>query len=219
MRKAEMEAHHDEYVELERDIRAMLADREFPAIFDVCKDAFPHFVPAIQYRRREGIEPQTPRFLAIDVICQYAPPLFEHRFLDSLLDFVTSTRILAKAETGYLSMVQAAVEREEAARRLWNHVERQPGTLRRDVAALLGLDRKVVDEIADIWDHLGVFTRHAADDPARLRLRSFLNVGAEGICATCGVRCKRAWESFLTRLRCPGCGAEGFFHITYADLQ
>ena len=76
MRKAELEAHHEAYAANEGDIRTMVANRAFPAVFGVCRDAFPHIVPTIQYRRREGIEPQTPEFLAFEVICRYAPPPF-----------------------------------------------------------------------------------------------------------------------------------------------
>ena len=219
MRKAEMEAHHDAYVEKEGDIRAMLADRQFPAVFDVCRAAFPDIVPAIQYRRREDIEPQTPMFLSFEVICKYAPPLFEHGVLDALLEFVSSTRILARAETGYLQMVEAAVERDEIARQFWNHLERQPGTLQRDVARILGHDEKAIDETAEVWEHLRLITRGPTDDSHRLSLRSCLDVEVEGLCHACGVRGRGRKESFLKPVRCQRCGAEGFYHIKYTDVE
>jgi hypothetical protein len=219
MRKAEMEAHHDAYTAKEGDIRAMLADRNFAAVFRVCTDSFSHIVPAIQYRRREGIEPQTPKFLAFEAICKYAPPLFEHAVLDALSQYVASERVLTKAETGYLSMVQAAVEREEAARMLWNHLELQPGTPQRGIATILGCDGAEIDDIVSVWADLGVMTREAADGLHHLFLCPALNVEVDGLCPMCGVRGRGRKESFFKSVRCQKCGAEGFYHISFPDAR
>jgi hypothetical protein len=217
MRKAELEDHYEAYTRQEGEIRDMVAQRQFPAVFGVCKDSFPHMVPAIQYRRRERIEPQTPKFLAFEVICKYAPALFEHEVLDALLEFVRSVRILASADAGYLQMAETAAEREETARLLWNHLEQEPGASQRDIGKVIGHNRTDIEQILDVWDPLGVVARSADGNADCLWLRSHLSNEVDGLCHTCGVRGRGRKESFLKSVRCQRCGAEGFYHIKYTD--
>ena len=44
MKKSEMEDHHDAYLALEDRIRTMSHSRQFPAVFSVCVESFPHIV-------------------------------------------------------------------------------------------------------------------------------------------------------------------------------
>jgi hypothetical protein len=127
MKISEMEYHHGEYTSLEGKINTMLGNREFPAIFSVCVESFPHVVPAIQYRKKREIEPEMPDWLAFKVICKYAPPLFEHSIMESLSEFVKSTRLLAKHENGYLKAIDSALELESNAQSIWSQIERQQG--------------------------------------------------------------------------------------------
>jgi hypothetical protein len=80
MKKSEMEDHHDEHAALENRIRKMTENREFPAVFSVCTESFPHIVPAIKFRKQQGIAPETPTLLGIGIICKYAPPLLNPSF-------------------------------------------------------------------------------------------------------------------------------------------
>ena len=115
----------------------MLENREFPAIFSVCVETFPHIVPAIQYRKKREIEPEMPDWLAFEVICKYAPPLFEHSVMESLSEFIKSTRLLTKHENDYLKAIESALKHEEITRSLWSRIEKQPNVLQRDICAIL----------------------------------------------------------------------------------
>jgi hypothetical protein len=141
MKISEMEAHHDQYLALEGQIRAMVDDRGFPEVFLVCVSSFPHIVPAIKYRKHRGINPEAPSLLAFGTICKYAPPLFEHSALEALADFVKSERVLARNDNGYLQSAESALAQEEVARLVWNHIERQPGAIQRDLRKELGIDQ------------------------------------------------------------------------------
>lgn len=110
MRKAELEEHHDQDLAKEARIREMVRDRQFPPVFTVCVDSFPHLVHAMKYRKRVGTVPETPEFSAFSVICKYAPVLFEHSFIVAMHEFILANRQLARHENGYL----------QPARRPWN---------------------------------------------------------------------------------------------------
>jgi len=219
MRIAELEAHHDEYAGLEASIRTMLHNHEFPAVFSVCEESFPHIVPAIKYRKRKGIEPETPALVSLHVITKYAPPLFEHAALESLCEFVRSQTTLARHENGYLRAAESALEDEEIARALWNHLEAHLGFPQRDIGEDLGFNQERVVAIVDTWVELGVISRTKEKNNSGLFFRCRLDAEAEGICQTCGVRGKGRRELFFRPISCQKCGTQGYYHITYAGQQ
>ncbi len=217
MKIAEMEAHHDEYTALETGIANMLGNRDFPAVFSVCEASFQHIVPAIKYRKKRGIEPQTPELLSFSVVCKYGPPLFEHSVLASLLKFVRSTRLISKHENGYLESVEAALERQELARLLWNHLEHASEVSLRDIPKTLGVDKNSATTILEIWEELGVIDRNQEESSNGFCFRSRLNSVVEGICPACGVRGKGRKELFFKRISCKKCNTEGYYHILATD--
>jgi hypothetical protein len=219
MKIAELEAHHDAYVDSERTIKTMVGNGEFPAVFSVCIDSFPHIVPAINYRKKKDIPLGTLSLLPITTICQYAPPLFEHDAIESLAKFVSSARVLALSEKGYLHSVEAARKRERLAHTLWNHLEKQPGTLQRDIRTVLGVIQEEAVEIIELWEELGVIDRQPKDESYRLYFRTQFNTEVEGLCQNCGVRGKGRKELFLKSVTCQKCGTLGYYHIDYRDSQ
>ncbi len=128
MQIAEMEAHHAELLALENQIAAMESRMDFPAVLQVCEESFSHVVPAISFRKRRSLVPEVPTLQAFEVMWTYAPPLFEHSSLIFTLDFVRSTRLLAKHANGYVESAESALSREATARRLWNYVEQRLGS-------------------------------------------------------------------------------------------
>ena len=156
MKIAELEANHVACVDAEHTIRTMVENREFPAVFSICVESFPHIVPAIQFRKKKEMTPEIPTFLAFTTICKYAPPLFEHAAIESLREFIKSTRILAQHENDYLSAIDAARNREKVAHTLWNHLEKEPGALQRDLRTQLGIVQEDAVKIIELWEELGV---------------------------------------------------------------
>ncbi|MGO8752567.1 MAG: hypothetical protein ACLQNE_42045 [Thermoguttaceae bacterium] len=219
MKISEMENCHDEHAALEDRIRTMADNREFPAIFPVCVESFPQIVPAIKFRKQRGITPEIPKLQSFRIICKYAPPLFAHSFIEALLDFVKSTRLLAKHENGYLQAAEAALEREEMARMIWGHVARRPGALQRELRTTLGIDQDVAVELLETWEQLGVVVQQQETNSYRLYLRTQLDAEVEGRCPACGVHGKGRKELFLKTISCKRCGAEGYYHIQYANRQ
>ncbi len=216
---ADLQDHHDKLTALEATIRTMVANREFPAVFCACLDSFEHIVPAIKYRKQRGIAPETPDLFSFSVICRYGPPLFEHAAMESLLAFVDSTRMLAKHENGYLSTIQAALQREKIARVLWNDLEQHPDALRPNVSGKLGVTDETAVDIVEVWEQLGVIIRRQEQNAYRLHFRSRLDAEVEGVCPACGVRGRGRKELFLRPISCKKCGANGYYHIKYTDPQ
>ena len=219
MKKSELEAHFEQYTALEGRTRTMLDQRAFAAAFSLCVESFPHIVPTIKYRKQKGIQPETPNLLSFGVICKYAPPLFEHATINALLAFVNSTRMLAKHENAYLQTIQVALEREEIARTLWNHLERQPGAIQRDLRRNLGISQEIAVEIVEFWEQLGVLFRKPVQNTYELHFRSRLDAEVEGVCPACGIRGRGRKELFLSPVTCKKCGSKGYYHIKHANAQ
>jgi len=219
MKKADMENHHDEYTALEARISAMVGKRDFPAVFPVCVATFEHIVPAIKHRRQSGIEPEMPALLSFGVICDYAPLLFEHSILESLLAFVRSTRLLTRHENGYLERAESASKREETARVLWNHLEQNPGVLEQSISQQLGVSHDIVVEIVEVWGEFGIVVRKKEQGGDRLHLRSVLDAEVQGVCPNCGIRGTGRKELFFKPISCQKCGVVGYYHIKCGDAQ
>lgn len=219
MRIAELEAHHDAYSDSERTICAMVDNREFPAVFLVCCDAFPHVVPAIKYRKKREIIPETPKLMAFTTICKYAPPLFEHAAIESLLHFVKSTRFLAQHEKDFLSSAKAALVQEQLAQKLWNHLEKQPGMLQRNIRTELGVIQEEAVKIIELWDMLGIIYRQSEARSYRLHFRTHLDAEVFGRCPNCDVRGKGRKDFLFRSMSCQKCGTEGYYHIEFDSTQ
>jgi hypothetical protein len=219
MKIAELEAHHDAYAESELTIEKMVNDHEFPTVLSFCVESFPHIVPAINYRKKKNFALNTFDPLAITTICKYAPPLFEHAAIESLAEFIKSTRILASSEKGYLSSIDAARKREQHAHKLWSCLEKRPETLQCNIHKELGVIHEDTIEIVELWEVLGVIDKEPEARSYRLRFRTQLDKEIEGRCQSCGVRGKGQKESFLKPVTCQKCGAKGYYHIEYRDPQ
>jgi hypothetical protein len=219
MKIAELEGHHDAYADSERTIRAMVDNGEFPNVFSVCTASFLHILPAISYRKKRGITPETPDFWAFTTIWKYAPPLFEHTTIESLFEFVNSSRVLGQSEKHFLDSIEAARQREQLAHRLWNHLERHPGMLQRDIRTELGVAQEDAVKIVDLWEELGILDRQPEDKSYQLYFRTRLDTEVAGVCPSCGVRGKGRKELFFRSVMCQKCGMEGHYHIEYGNSQ
>ena len=217
MKISEMENYHDAFTDLEEKIQTMLAKREFPGVFSLCVESFPSIVPAIQYRKKRDIEPEMPKLLAFEVICKYAPSLFEHDCLISLLEFVKSTRQLAKHENAYLQKIESALENEEIARLLWNKLEKHPYATQTEICAGIDASLATMVEILKLWEDFGVVIRPDKENVRKLIFNTRLNTEIEGICPNCGVRGKGLKEAFFKPLSCQKCGVHGYYHILYQN--
>ncbi len=216
MKIGELEGHYDAYAELERTIRAMVDDGEFPKVFSVCITSFPHIVPTINYRKKRGIAPEIPDWSAFTTICKYAPALFEHTAIESLFEFVNSSRVLAQSEKHFLDSIEAARQREQLAHRLWNHLEHHPGMLQRDIRAELGVVQEYVVDIVEVWEKLGTLERHPEDRSYRLYFHTRLDTEVTGLCPNCGVRGKGRKDLFFRPFACQKCRTDGYYHIEYS---
>jgi hypothetical protein len=219
MKIAELEGHYDAYADSERAIRAMVSDGEFPKVFAVCKASFPHIVPAIQFRKKRGITPETPELSAFTTIWKYAPPLFEHTAIESLFEFVNSARVLSQSEKNFLDSIEAARKREQLAHRLWNHLECHPGVFQRDIRTQLGVVQEDAVTIVELWDELGIVDRHPEDRSYRLYFRTRLDAEVRGLCPNCGVHGVGRKELFFRSVACQKCGVEGHYHIDYSNSR
>jgi hypothetical protein len=215
MKISEMENYHDAFTDLEAKIKIMLAEREFPGVFSVCVKSFPSIVPASQFRKKRDIQPEMPALLAFEVICKYAPIFFEHNSMLLMLEFVKSTRQLAKHENGYLKKIESALENEEIARLLWNSLEKHPCSTQSEICSSIEASLATMVEILTLWEKFGVVIRPDKKNIRKMNLKTRLNTVIEGICPNCGVLRNRIKEEFFQPRCCKYCGYYGFYHILY----
>ena len=195
----------------------MVRGRQFPGVFSICTGSFVHVVPALKHRKLAGMSPVSPDFLAFQVICRYAPALFEHLALESLREFVAGTRLLARHENSYLDASDAALAREESARSIWDCIESQPGILQGDLERSLSIPENTVLAVLDVWHELGIVVREPEHNDSRVSLRTCLESDIVGVCHHCGVQGKGRKEAFLRSVMCQKCGNAGYYHIRYDD--
>lgn len=217
MRKAELEDHHNQYLVKEGRIREMAQHREFPAVFAVCTDAFVHMLPAMKWRKQAGITPETPEFLCFSVICTYAPPLFEHTVLESLYQFVSGTRQLARHDNGYLIVSEAALKQEEVARALWHCIEHRPALPQRELSELLCVPDKTIASIVSVWKQLRIIRCDHHGNDQRLFLRTRLDAHVVGVCQHCGAKGKGRKEQFLQPVKCGKCMEVAYCHVRFDE--
>jgi hypothetical protein len=211
---AEMEAHHTELLAFENQIAAMESRMDFPAVFQVCEESFSHVAPAISFRKRRSLVPEVPTLQAFEVVWTYAPPLFEHSTLISTLDFVRSTRLLAKHANGYVESAESALSREATARRLWNFVEQRPGSSEATAVLELGVSSSAVTSILDVWNRLGVITKDHKNGADGLILATRLDEEIAGVCCRCEARVRTRKINLLQPRTCPKCGEKDYFYIS-----
>ena len=214
MRKAELEAHQAMFASLERTIGENLTTRDFGKVFSASIECFPHIGPTINLRKQIGAEPVTPELLSFKVICEYGPPLFEHAAIDSLIDFIKATRLLARHENGYSEEAEAARTREKLARSIWNRIERHPDLLQRDLGRELGCDQGAAVGIVDTWEKLGIISRRPEQNCYALSFCSSLDAEVDGMCPECGARGKGRKELFFKPTVCKRCGMAGYYHLS-----
>ena len=127
--------------------------------------------------------------------------------------------MLARHENAYLETIEAAFEREDIARVLWDHLERQPGALQRDIGKELQVTQESALEIVELWEELGIILRRHERNTYRLYLRTRLSAEAEGICQACGTRARACKGLFFKPAACRNCGVEGYYYIDYTVPQ
>jgi len=214
MKISELEQIHADYLAAEVRIQERVGRREFPAVLDECTAALQHLGPAVQFRRRRQITPETPPLTPLDVILTYAPPLFEHAVLMSLMEWLkASRRILASHPTNYSELAKAALVREDVARQAWNQIEREPGVLLGGLIDRLPVGRKSIEEILPTWEKLGIVICERTGFDVRLSLRTRLDEEIEAVCPACGVHGHAKKEVLWRHTNCKKCGASGHYHL------
>ena len=138
MKIAELKAHYDALTDSEGTIETMVDNHEFPAVFSVCIESFPHIVPAINYSRkgtsprRRSIFWQSPRYASTRRRCLNTRQSNHWRSSSGLREF------WRLSEKGFQRPVEAAQKREQLAHAIWNHLERQPGRCNATFARISG---------------------------------------------------------------------------------
>lgn len=206
MKIAEMEEHHRAYEELEAAVRNAVKHRAFEETFQHSRRCWEHIDGALQFRKKRNIQPVLPPLASITEPCRYAPVLFEHDLLLDVEQFVRGTRPLAKCqERDFPGEVAQALEREQIAWKLWNHIEEHPGCWQWEFRSHLGVEQGTAVQIVENWEEMGIVRRQKDGHSFHVSMSTQLESSVTGICPRCGARVTARKRVLFQLSACPAC--------------
>ncbi len=207
MRKSELLAHHQSFVDNETQVGERVQVRDFYGAIFVASRSLDHITPYLKVRRQSGESDDCPLF-PFEIICRFAPPLFDHASIELLRSFTHATRQLGKRRQSLIAMLEQASHEMDVNRLLWNLIERHPG---------VPLNRTKFNSSASamaavsFWESLGIVSVEKAT--GAVGFVTSLSGLTEGMCPSCGARGKAAKEAFFRAVTCPKCKAVDFLHL------
>jgi len=212
MKISEMKRHCDIYLKLAQEICQLGINGKISEMLEKSLKAFPHIDPVLQLYKKGKMGP-TPDLVPIDMICDYAPLIFEHEKLIALQDFINSTRRLAKYDKKNLpNQVNRALKKEKTAWELWNHLESNPNCDEKDLHKIIKVKQDYLAWVIGRWASLGVIVREKLLDSYKIKLTTNLEEEIVGVCIACGVKGTGKKSAFLKTEECPKCKNKSRFH-------
>ena len=167
----------------------------------------------MQYERRYD-DREFSSIRAIDLVLKYAPLLLDFQSLDGLADLLRNCRRIEKNTSESLAgRLELARTRLWAAYRLYDHLERNPGTRQDELRKLLGGEQDTWREIAEAWEGMGLVFRVPCGGSYALSLVTRLAELVPTICPACGTRTEAPKAMLLEESSCPNCGKGVLFAI------
>ncbi len=211
VKKAELEAQYDAYRASGQRVDDLLGSRDVIGAIGEAIKAIDYAVGAIKFAKRDGADESLELF-PCDVVCKYAPAVFEHESIERVHAFAKSTRQLGERRTAVIEQVEHAMQLEELALLMWRKLETHGTMPAAGVAE--GSEMKFHSpEVLDVWIWLGIADVAASGGQKVVNLHTSLEAVVEGMCAHCGATCKAKKEIFWRLAKCPGCKTSVLFHL------
>ena len=217
MKKAEMEAHRQEYHALMAKARSAEWEGLYRTAVESALSSWDHIDGMMQYERRYE-EKEFTNIEGIDMILKYAPLLLDFASLDRLETILKETRRIEKNTSE--SMADKVAEARTLmwdAHRLWDHVEQNPEARQDRLSRVLGGKQEQWRSIAAVWGKMGLLQRTSEGGSYRLALSTRMGQVVLGKCPGCGGTVNAPKAMLLEKVACPECGASVLFVMLSAE--
>jgi hypothetical protein len=179
-------------------VRAKTAG-DFAAVLQQAQSAIPLLRDTIAYLRRyHKVLPA--QLWAIELILQYAPPMFSRRSLDKVSAWLADTNRTERAAYPDLpARLETAWRRLSLAARIWPSIVASP------VLATPADDPSEVRQIMAFWVKYGAVTEQVIAGRSHFRLTTHRDCAIRAKCAKCGHLAHAKWSEMLGNKQCHRC--------------
>ena len=217
MKKTEMEQHHTAYHELVAQARSAERTGLYRMAMQLALSSWEHMDGMMQYERKyENTEFET--IPAIEMVLKYAPLLLDFESLDRLETLLKDCRRIEKNTSECLAdRLSTARARMWDNHRLWDHLERNPGTRQSKLRKQLGGEQEQWRSVVEDWHRMGLLRRSPDGGSYALTLATQMGELVIAKCPACGRTAEGTKAIFLDEVPCPNCAATGPFVILGTD--
>jgi len=212
MTKGDMEQHERQYASMMKEARAAERAGLYQRAVKAALASWEHIDGMMQYERRYRENQEFASILAIDMTLRYAPLLLDFESLAALESLLKVCRRIEKNTSESLAdKLAAARARMRRTHRLWNHLERNPGTRQDELRRLLGGDQDEWRRMAEDWEKMGLLQRRSEGGSYRLALTTRMGQIVPAKCPACGKVVEAPKTMCLDNATCPECDASVVF--------
>lgn len=211
MKKSELEQHYAAYQELVASARLAERDGFYRKAMRLALSSWKHIDGMMQYGTKYE-EKEFDTIPAIEMVLKYAPLLLDFENLDALEALLKDCRRIERNTSECLAdRLKAARTRMWKNHRLWDHLERNPGTRQDQLRKALGEDQEEWRSVAEDWHKMGLLRRVPEGGSYALTLATQMGEVVKAKCPSCGCLTEGTKGVFLEKMPCPKCTAVGLF--------
>jgi hypothetical protein len=213
MKKAELEAHSEQYASLMKDVRAAEGQGFFELAMKLAEEALEHVDAMMRYEERWN-EREFQTVEAVEILLQYAPLLLDGPRLERVGELLKQSRRVEKNTSESLaSKLDTARTQLWLCHRLWDALERNSGLSQAGLTRQCDIQQQKIGQILDRWEKMGLLVRTSREGDVGLELRTRLGCVIQARCHECGEITSGPKAAFLQRLECPECGMQSAFAL------
>jgi len=212
MAKADMEQHERQYAALMKKARAAERAGLYQVAVKAALASWEHIDGMMRYERRYGENQEFASIPAIDMTLKYAPLLLDFESLNTLEGLLKACKRIEKNTSESLAdKLIAARARMRRTHRLWDHLERNPGTRQDKLRQLLGGDQDEWRRMAEDWEKMGLLQRRSEGGSYRVALTTRMGEIVPAKCPACGNVVEAPKAMCLEDATCSECNAPVVF--------
>ena len=211
--KAELAQDCTEYSRLLTLARNALRQGDIGQAIGFAVSSWPRIDGMMQFERKYSAR-EFDTVETIEIVLKYAPFIFDKQSLDSLEELLTEKKRIEKNTHDDLAEKLAEARRLMwDARRLWNHIERQPNCRQDELRSALQGNQEQWRGFAECWHSIGLLQRTPESNSYRLAFVTNLEDQAAAKCPACGVVGRARKARLLDAASCPKCKQNVHFLI------
>lgn len=210
MKKADMEAHAQQYNGHLNRARSFESMGMYRAALDSAVAAWEHIDGMMQYEQKYQ-ETEFTSIPAIDLALKYAPLLLDVIRLRELEALLKEYKRISKNTDNISAKIATATLQIQENHRLWSHLESNPETLQSELGKTIGGDQTRWRAVAESWEKMGLLRRIPEANSYRLSLSTRMGQIVPAKCPRCGQLEHAPKAMFLEPIICPKCRHQAVF--------